>query len=158
MSHLIPTKAFEEDPDAWWRKTDHALNRNLGKPGNQYSGRSVRVGKDYNVAYNKVGSILSRTGTKDEIRRAAYYEKPSERKTRLNSERWRRRFQEMVSTNTTRTREALGMVAMLLERLTLKTGSRACAARPDDPRPQVDSNKSRRSLRCIHRPPSHPLH
>jgi ribosomal protein S21 len=97
ISHLIPSKVAEEDPDAWWRKTDITLDRNFGKPGNQYTGRSYPVKGNYTTAYQRLSTTLARTGTRAELNRAQYYERPSERKRRLRSHRWRRRFQEEVS-------------------------------------------------------------
>jgi ribosomal protein S21 len=45
----------------------------------------------------RLSGLLARTGVKKYVRRSEFYEKPSERKRRLGTERHRRRFQEMVS-------------------------------------------------------------
>lgn len=66
--------------------------------GNQYSGRSIKVySNDVMLPIRRLSGLLARTGVKKYVRRSEFYEKPSERKRRLGTERHRRRFQEMVS-------------------------------------------------------------
>jgi ribosomal protein S21 len=88
--------------DKWWTSL---VSQGAGgsrtappQPGNQYSGRSIAVGRGGDVAgaFRKLSVRLSRTGLKADVRRSEYHEKPSEKKRRLASERHRRRFQEMV--------------------------------------------------------------
>lgn len=45
----------------------------------------------------QLSMTLSRAGVKKYVRRSEFFERPSERKRRLGTERHRRRFQEMVS-------------------------------------------------------------
>jgi hypothetical protein len=97
ISYLPPKDVSTlDDVDSWWRKSE-TLDRNPGVPGNQFIGRSLPVRGNYAQQYSRLSSLIRHTGMKAEVRRAMYHEKPSDRKTRLRSERWRRQFAEKVS-------------------------------------------------------------
>ncbi|GMK55991.1 hypothetical protein CspeluHIS016_0210470 [Cutaneotrichosporon spelunceum] len=93
-SDLVPASLREPaDPDAWWRGND--LTQQYGKPGNQYSGRSMPV-RNFIAQFRTMQGNLRRSGIADEFRRVEYYEKPSAERVRLASIRNRRRFQENI--------------------------------------------------------------
>jgi hypothetical protein len=83
-----------EDPDKWWRGNDLAVH--YGKPGNQFTGRSL-PSRNFQATFGALSGLLSRSGALKEHKALEWYEKPSARRVRLNSERHRRRFQENVS-------------------------------------------------------------
>lgn len=93
LSKLAPKPAH---PDDWWNAS---FRSQLGMyPGNQYTGRSVKVlgTRSFQQAYRQVMGVLSRTGTRKDVRDSEYFEKPHVMRNRKKSERHRRRFQEMV--------------------------------------------------------------
>ncbi|BEI85878.1 hypothetical protein CcaverHIS002_0601650 [Cutaneotrichosporon cavernicola] len=91
---LMPSSLREPaDPDAWWRGND--LSQHHGKPGNQYTGRSMPV-RNFIAQFRMLQGSLKRSGITNEFRRVEYYEKPSAERVRLASERNRRRFQENI--------------------------------------------------------------
>lgn len=49
-----------EDPDAWWKAESAA--RRFGVPGNQYSGRSLKVVGGFTATYKRLMGIISNTG------------------------------------------------------------------------------------------------
>lgn len=49
-----------EDPDAWWKAESAA--RRFGTPGNQYTGRSLKVVGGFAATYRRLQSILTHTG------------------------------------------------------------------------------------------------
>lgn len=84
--------------DQWWRqRSDNAKI----DPGNQYSGRSLIVtakgNRGFARQYRQLGGVLARSNIRKELKIAEFYEKPSNRRRRVESERHRRRFQELVS-------------------------------------------------------------
>lgn len=97
LSKLAPTTRVDD----WWAiKRNTNMNNPLNvAPGNQYTGRSVKVagGRTFQQAYRQVMGVLSRTGTRKDVRDSEYFEKPHVMRNRQKSERHRRRFQEMVS-------------------------------------------------------------
>ncbi|KLT40433.1 hypothetical protein CC85DRAFT_329844 [Cutaneotrichosporon oleaginosum] len=93
-SDLMPSSLREpSDPDAWWRGNE--LTQHYGKPGNQYTGRSVPV-RHFQASYAMMQAMLNRSGATFEHRNSEYYEKPSLQRVRLASQRNRRRFQENI--------------------------------------------------------------
>lgn len=49
-----------EDPDAWWRAESAA--RRFGVPGNQYTGRSIKVVGGFMKSYVRLQGVLGSTG------------------------------------------------------------------------------------------------
>ena len=85
--------------DAWWKMRSNSSENQLD-PGNQYSGRTLVVrgaNKGFAKQFKQLGGVLARSNIKTELRIAEFYEKPSDRRRRVESERHRRRFQQLVS-------------------------------------------------------------
>jgi len=67
------------------------------QPGNTYSGRSVEVNEgDVGQAFRKLDAIMGKNNVWAELRKTARHERKGEKRRRLQSERWRRRFKEEV--------------------------------------------------------------
>ncbi|TXT09194.1 hypothetical protein VHUM_02668 [Vanrija humicola] len=92
-SHLVPDLP---NADAWWRASNLTAGR--GFPGTRFSGRSLpsRSGNDYAKAYSMLNYRLTAAKVRKEWKQAEYHETPSKRRVRLQSERHRRRFKEMI--------------------------------------------------------------
>lgn len=90
----------QADPHEWWKTRAH-----IHDPARQLQvvsklhGRSlpVRRGADFNGAFRQIKRLMNETGVKKQMRLGEYYEKPSEKRVRLSSERWRTKFAAMVS-------------------------------------------------------------
>jgi ribosomal protein S21 len=82
----------------WW-KTISAKRDNYSA-GDQYLGRTINIprGADFQKAYRQLNGIMRDANIKKDKLRQEFYEKPSEKRVRLASERHRRRFAQMVST------------------------------------------------------------
>lgn len=81
----------------WW-KTISAKRDNYSA-GDQYLGRTINIprGADFQKAYRQLNGIMRDANIKKDKLRQEFYEKPSEKRVRLASERHRRRFAQMVS-------------------------------------------------------------
>jgi ribosomal protein S21 len=88
------------DPHDWWKTRAHVHDpsRQL-QVVSKLHGRSlpVRRGADFNSAFRQIKRLMNETGVKKQMRLGEYYEKPSEKRVRLSSERWRTKFAAMVS-------------------------------------------------------------
>lgn len=89
----------ERDPHEWWKTRSqlHDPAREL-QVVSKLHGRSlpVRRGGDFNSAFRNIRRLMRETGVKQQMRLGEYYEKPSEKRVRLSSERWRTKFAAMV--------------------------------------------------------------
>ncbi|KAK4689165.1 small subunit ribosomal protein MRP21, partial [Tremellales sp. Uapishka_1] len=95
LENADASKVPPPDVDAWWKGSVKAI----GHPGNQYTGRSLPVrstGLGFIRTFRRLTTNLRKENIRTELRRAEFYEKPSETRRRLISERHRRRFQEEV--------------------------------------------------------------
>ncbi|ORY29659.1 hypothetical protein BCR39DRAFT_558993 [Naematelia encephala] len=100
----LPSEALElvkpSNPrtEAWWQAASNA--RQSGKVGNTYSGRTVPVRRATDVAkeFKNLHFLMRRAGIPRLLRNEEYYEKPSDKRNRLVSERHRRRFAALVRT------------------------------------------------------------
>jgi len=84
-----------------------------GKIGTRYTGRSIPV-REGNVlgAYYGLNSILGQNNVRRELKLGERYEKPTERRRRIQSERHRRRFAQAVGRRSaSSTRSGLGRLA-----------------------------------------------
>lgn len=85
---------------AWWRNRSRGALPEYGAPvlpPTPYSGRSIDVVfSNVSAAYRSLNARLSRNRIKRELKLGEYYEKPSDKRRRLEMERHRRRFQELV--------------------------------------------------------------
>ncbi|KAK1927353.1 hypothetical protein DB88DRAFT_477710 [Papiliotrema laurentii] len=88
--------ADQPDPYAWWK--EKSKMREPGEIASRYAGRSFAVSRpsDFGRSYRQLKQVLHETGLKREDRLREYYEKPSQRKVRLASEKHRTRFAAMV--------------------------------------------------------------
>ncbi|KAI0781036.1 hypothetical protein BD413DRAFT_18659 [Trametes elegans] len=84
-------------PDEIWRRQENAVVRHLPRPHDAYSGRSVAVqGKDVSRALTKLKRILTVNNVRATSVRDERHEKKGEKRNRLRSLRWRRRFAHEV--------------------------------------------------------------
>ncbi len=97
-AHITPTEVSTSTSDWWSSRSPLNSLQSLQSPGTPQSGRSVPVrGGDIAQAYRALSGRLSRNKIKKELREGEFYEKPSDKNRRLEMERHRRRFQELVS-------------------------------------------------------------
>jgi ribosomal protein S21 len=96
MGTIAGANAEHLDDDHWWATRSRL--RSSGAIISKFAGRSqeVRRSEDFSKAYRDIRRLLTVTGVKRELRLREYYEKPSEKKVRLASERHRKRFAKMV--------------------------------------------------------------
>jgi small subunit ribosomal protein MRP21 len=93
---VLPDLPPRSESLEWWQSASRAQN---GLLGNQYSGRSVPVPRqaDFMGMYRRLQGVMSRSGVRRDLRLGEFHEKRSDKRRRVESERHRRRFQEMVS-------------------------------------------------------------
>ena len=108
LADLAEKNKKSDDDLTWWTKLSSnptregsSYNSHLRVPGNQYSGRSLPIDPRSSLAqrYRQLQGQMTRTGVRKELKLAEFYEKPSIRRNRKQSERHRRRFQELVSSD-----------------------------------------------------------
>lgn len=101
----------------WW-KTISAKRDNYSA-GDQYLGRTINIprGADFQKAYRQLNGIMRDANIKKDKLRQEFYEKPSEKRVRLASERHRRRFAQMVSTATRGACSGRSISCMIVERV-----------------------------------------
>ncbi|GFZ52072.1 hypothetical protein JCM24511_09844 [Saitozyma sp. JCM 24511] len=92
---VLPDLPPRSESLEWWQSASRAQN---GLPGNQYSGRSVPVPRqaDFMGMYRRLQGVMTRSGVRRDLRLGEFHEKSSDRRRRVESERHRKRFQEMV--------------------------------------------------------------
>ncbi|KAH9951322.1 hypothetical protein B0H21DRAFT_818376 [Amylocystis lapponica] len=84
-----------QSPEEVWRQKELSIDPK--RPNNAYSGRSVAVyGNDAAGAFGKLRRILSQNSVMQELRMAERHEKKGDKRRRLKSQRWRRRFAHEV--------------------------------------------------------------
>ncbi|KAI8998727.1 hypothetical protein BD414DRAFT_475900 [Trametes punicea] len=89
-----PTKTAPEDI---WAAREKSIVKHLPTPNNAYSGRSVFVtDKDVPTALAKLRAILTINAVRQTNLRDERHEKKGEKRNRLRSMRWRRRFAHEV--------------------------------------------------------------
>ena len=97
-SELLP----RSNQNGRWEKHHEDARRRMADTkleAGKYAGRSVNV-TDFvplRIALGRLGRILSQNNVRKELRLVERYEKPTDKRRRLKSERHRRRFAEMVS-------------------------------------------------------------
>ncbi|KAI0361990.1 hypothetical protein OH77DRAFT_1515316 [Trametes cingulata] len=99
--HLIDitkNKSNEEvSPEAVWAEREKTEVRRLPKPNDAYSGRSVPViNHEVSFALTKLKGILAINAVRQTNVRDERHEKKGEKRNRLKSQRWRRRFAHEV--------------------------------------------------------------
>ncbi|KAI0957591.1 hypothetical protein AcW1_005933 [Taiwanofungus camphoratus] len=76
-----------------WKYREDLIVQSLPKPTDAYSGRSIDVyNKDVAAAFAKLRRTIIQNGVVKELRLAERHEKKGDKRRRLKSERWRRRF------------------------------------------------------------------
>ncbi|EJF65767.1 hypothetical protein DICSQDRAFT_31675, partial [Dichomitus squalens LYAD-421 SS1] len=92
------TKRTDSNPQSAWDTMEKTKVRNLPPPNNAYSGRSVLVDKknDVGSALAKLKAILTINAVRATNIRDERHEKKGEKRNRLKSLRWRRRFAHEV--------------------------------------------------------------
>ncbi|KAL6308992.1 hypothetical protein BKA93DRAFT_821826 [Sparassis latifolia] len=91
------TVARTKSPDEVWKEWELTRVNHLVKPSNAYSGRSIPVGKyEAGSAYIRLMRIIRNNKLIREMVAARRHEKKGEKRRRLKSERWRRRFAHEV--------------------------------------------------------------
>ncbi|KAI0934396.1 hypothetical protein AcV5_006249 [Taiwanofungus camphoratus] len=76
-----------------WKYREDLIVQSLPKPADAYSGRSIDVyNKDVAAAFAKLRRTIIQNGVVKELRLAERHEKKGDKRRRLKSERWRRRF------------------------------------------------------------------
>lgn len=90
-----PTKS--QAPEVRWQQNSETDLAKLALPQDAYAGRSVEV-RNGNVgeALAQLQTILQRNRVQAEIRATSRHEKKGEKRRRLRSQRWRRRFAHEV--------------------------------------------------------------
>ncbi|KAJ8487135.1 hypothetical protein ONZ51_g4357 [Trametes cubensis] len=87
----------EKSPEDVWREREKHDVPNLPRPNDAYSGRSVPiVYKDVSMALTKLRGILTVNAVRQTSVRDERHEKKGEKRNRLRSLRWRRRFAHEV--------------------------------------------------------------
>ncbi|KAM5538981.1 hypothetical protein V8D89_007204 [Ganoderma adspersum] len=115
--HLQPTSAFGDGqwghimnsfrsqpraekaivPEEFWKTQERSSVQHLRPPHNAYSGRSVPVFKgDIATALRQLKTILTSNNVRSQNVRDERHEKKGEKRNRLKSLRWRRRFAHEV--------------------------------------------------------------
>ncbi|KAI0374788.1 hypothetical protein BV20DRAFT_1048810 [Pilatotrama ljubarskyi] len=90
-------KAKPATPEAIWRERENTEVKRLPKPNDAYSGRSVTViNHDVSFALTKLKGILAVNAVRQTNVRDERHEKKGEKRNRLKSQRWRRRFAHEV--------------------------------------------------------------
>ncbi|KAH9901290.1 hypothetical protein C8Q73DRAFT_786671 [Cubamyces lactineus] len=90
-------KKTEKTPEEVWRIREKTEVPNLPRPNDAYSGRSVPViNKDVSMALTKLRGILTVNAVRQTSVRDERHEKKGEKRNRLRSLRWRRRFAHEV--------------------------------------------------------------
>ncbi|KLO18584.1 hypothetical protein SCHPADRAFT_993473 [Schizopora paradoxa] len=85
-----------QSPADRWSLTSSNFMDRAAQPGNTYSGRSVEVNDgDIGNAFRRLDAIMGRNNVWAELRKTRH-ERKGEKRRRLESERWRRRFKEEV--------------------------------------------------------------
>ncbi|CDO70800.1 hypothetical protein BN946_scf184798.g116 [Trametes cinnabarina] len=93
------SKRPEKTPEEVWQMRERNEVPNLPRPNNAYSGRSVPVvNNQVSLALNKLKSILAVNAVRQTNIRDERHEKKGEKRNRLRSLRWRRRFAHEVRT------------------------------------------------------------
>jgi len=86
-----------KEPEAIWRDREISIVKSLPRPNNAYSGRSVPVvRREVGLALNRLRRIITTNHLIRELRSTERHEKKGEKRRRLRSERWRRRFAHEV--------------------------------------------------------------
>lgn len=95
VSQPAPTKS--QSPEIRWQQNSETDLAKLALPQDAYAGRSVEV-RNGNVgeALARLQTILQRNRVQAEIRATSRHEKKGEKRRRLRSQRWRRRFAHEV--------------------------------------------------------------
>ncbi|KAI1795970.1 hypothetical protein LXA43DRAFT_1090593 [Ganoderma leucocontextum] len=84
-------------PEEWWKLQEQTNVRHLPPPHDAYSGRSVHVFKgDVGTALRHLKTILTANNVRSQNVRDERHEKKGEKRNRLKSLRWRRRFAHEV--------------------------------------------------------------
>lgn len=93
-SNPAPSKAT---PEEIWKIRHESFMATQPRIGDAYSGRSIPVIKgDVNTAYSKLNTRLKQNRVRYELRMQERHEKKGDKRRRLRSERWRRRFAHEV--------------------------------------------------------------
>ncbi|OSX65200.1 hypothetical protein POSPLADRAFT_1038980 [Postia placenta MAD-698-R-SB12] len=99
-NYLLPTikQVVDQDksPEDVWKERGEAVSRYLSLPNTPYSGRSVSTYTGVAFAFTKLRRILSTNHVVKELRMAERHEKKGDKRRRLRSVRWRRRFAHEV--------------------------------------------------------------
>ncbi|KAF8504050.1 hypothetical protein BU17DRAFT_101530 [Hysterangium stoloniferum] len=82
-------------PAELWRRNSHRVN---DSPPGPYDGRTVEInsGDNLTAAWGKLNALLRANNVRQELRRTARHEQKGEKRRRLRSERWRRKFADEV--------------------------------------------------------------
>ncbi|KAI0831204.1 hypothetical protein BC628DRAFT_1415741 [Trametes gibbosa] len=84
-------------PEVIWKNKENNEVKELSSPNNAYSGRSVQVTKnEVAFALTKLKGILTINAVRQTAVRDERHEKKGEKRNRLKSQRWRRRFAHEV--------------------------------------------------------------
>jgi len=86
----------DDNVEIRWKRQSELFMQKQEMPRTPHSGRSVPVTVDLTVAWNKLHRILRANNVKKELAERQRYEKPGDKRRRLKSERWRRRFAQEV--------------------------------------------------------------
>jgi len=89
----------ELSPAERWEKQHEAFMDRNEVAGTAYSGRTESVTKHQvplSIAWMRLNRTVRMNNLRQELRSQARFEKPGEKRRRLRSERWRRRFAEEV--------------------------------------------------------------
>jgi len=97
-SELLPRSTQN---DRWEKHHENARKRmaETKLEAGKYAGRSVNVTEfvPLRIALGRLGRILGQNNMRKELRLVERYEKPTDKRRRLKSERHRRRFAEMIA-------------------------------------------------------------
>ncbi|KAI0807120.1 hypothetical protein C8Q74DRAFT_1362660 [Fomes fomentarius] len=85
-----------KSPEAIWAEMEKSIVSQLQRPHNAYSGRSVPVVRDVGSALAMLKGILAINNVRSSHVRDERHEKKGEKRNRLRSLRWRRRFAHEV--------------------------------------------------------------
>ena len=90
-------ESLNKDKNWWWRKA--SSDRQNATCNTHFTSRTINIPRsvDFKHAMGRLTRLVRRTGLPKMIRKRRVYEKPSEERLRLSSERHRRRFKAMVS-------------------------------------------------------------
>ena len=114
-----PPPPAQGNPNGWWQ--DASRRRADGRNNTAYTGRTLSVtrGNDYNRIYRNMQALIRQTGMRAQFKAGQVYEKPSEKRVRLASQRHRRRFKAMVSFPLARRRHELILTCRSAKRSSL---------------------------------------